>query len=215
MCIIDYFLSNKCVMQLFCGLYNLQFLVGGCVVIIGNFDGVYFGYQVILVCLCECLLELGVFSCVVIFELQLCEFFFFDLVLVCLICLCEKFELLCGQGVDVVFCLVFNCCLCELLVVEFVCQVLVDGLVVWYLEVGDDFCFGCDCFGDFVFLVNVSCEQGFIVEVVVIVELDGVWVSSMWVCQVLVEGDLYFVECFLGCFFSLSGWVLYGQKFGW
>ncbi len=90
----------------------------------------------------------------------------------------EKLELLRGQGVDVVLCLAFNRRLRELSAAEFVRQVLVDGLAVRHLEVGDDFRFGCDRSGDFAFLVNASREQGFTVEAATTVELDGVRVKQ-------------------------------------
>ncbi len=47
----------------------------GCVATIGNFDGVHLGHQAILARLRERSLELGVPSCVVIFEPQPREFF--------------------------------------------------------------------------------------------------------------------------------------------
>ncbi|MBN0387230.1 bifunctional riboflavin kinase/FAD synthetase, partial [Pseudomonas aeruginosa] len=90
-----------------------------------------------------------------------------------------------------VLCLAFNRRLRELSAAEFVRQVLVDGLAVRHLEVGDDFRFGCDRSGDFAFLVNASREQGFTVEAAATVELDGVRVSSTRVRQALAEGDLH------------------------
>ena len=192
-------------MQLLRGLHNLQPLAGGCVATIGNFDGVHLGHQAILARLRERSLELGVPSCVVIFEPQPREFFSPDSAPVRLTRLREKLELLRGQGGDVVLCLAFNRRLRELSAAEFVRQVLVDGLAVRHLEVGDDFRFGCDRSGDFAFLVNASREQGFTVEAAATVELDGVRVSSTRVRQALAEGDLHLAERLLGRPFSLSG----------
>ena len=59
-------------MQLLRGLHNLH--LAGCVATIGNFDGVHLGHQAILARLRERSLELGVPSCVVIFEPQPREF---------------------------------------------------------------------------------------------------------------------------------------------
>lgn len=55
--------------------YTTCSLAGGCVATIGNFDGVHLGHQAILARLRERSLELGVPSCVVIFEPQPREFF--------------------------------------------------------------------------------------------------------------------------------------------
>ena len=62
-------------MQLVRGLHNLLPLTQGCVATIGNFDGVHRGHQAILARLRERSIELGVPSCVVIFEPQPREFF--------------------------------------------------------------------------------------------------------------------------------------------
>lgn len=201
-------------MQLLRGLHNLRPLSGGCVATIGNFDGVHLGHQAILGRLRERALELGVPSCVVIFEPQPREFFAPDAAPVRLTRLREKLELLRDAGVDFVLCLTFNRRLRELSAAEFVRQVLVEGLAVRHLEVGDDFRFGCDRSGDFAFLVRASAEQGFTVEAATTVEVNGMRVSSSRVRKDLADGDLAMVERLLGRPYRLSGRVLHGQKLG-
>ena len=95
-------------MQLVRGLHNLLPLTQGCVATIGNFDGVHRGHQAILARLRERSIELGVPSCVVIFEPQPREFFAPDTAPARLTRLREKLELLAAQGVDRVLCLAFN-----------------------------------------------------------------------------------------------------------
>ncbi|VXB27395.1 bifunctional riboflavin kinase and FAD synthetase [Pseudomonas sp. 8AS] len=199
-------------MQLVRGLHNLLPLSQGCVATIGNFDGVHRGHQAILARLRERAIELGVPSCVVIFEPQPREFFGPDTAPARLTRLREKLELLAGQGVDLVLCLAFNRRLRELSAAEFVRQVLVDGLGVKHLEVGDDFRFGCDRSGDFAFLVQAGEQQGFSVEAALTVELDADRVSSTRVRQALQAGELELAERLLGRPFALSGRVLHGQK---
>lgn len=199
-------------MQLVRGLHNLLPLSQGCVATIGNFDGVHRGHQAILARLRERAIELGVPSCVVIFEPQPREFFGPDTAPARLTRLREKLELLAGQGVDRVLCLAFNRRLRELSAAEFVRQVLVDGLRVKHLEVGDDFRFGCDRSGDFAFLVQAGEQQGFSVEAALTVELDTDRVSSTRVRQALQAGELELAERLLGRPFALTGRVLHGQK---
>jgi riboflavin kinase/FMN adenylyltransferase len=199
-------------MQLVRGLHNLLPLSQGCVATIGNFDGVHRGHQAILARLRERAIELGVPSCVVIFEPQPREFFGPDTAPARLTRLREKLELLAGQGVDRVLCLAFNRRLRELSAAEFVRQVLVDGLGVKHLEVGDDFRFGCDRSGDFAFLVQAGAQQGFSVEAALTVELDADRVSSTRVRQALQAGELELAERLLGRPFALTGRVLHGQK---
>ncbi|TBU89811.1 bifunctional riboflavin kinase/FAD synthetase [Stutzerimonas kirkiae] len=201
-------------MQLVRGLQNLRSQHRGCVATIGNFDGVHRGHQAILKRLRERALELGVPSCVVIFEPQPREFFAPQTAPARLSRLRDKLEWLAAAGVDRVLCLAFNRRLRELSAAEFVQKVLVDGLGVRHLEVGDDFRFGCDRAGDFAFLSEAAQREGFTVEAARTVEIDGVRVSSTRVRQALASGDFAHAEQLLGRPFQISGRVLHGQKLG-
>ncbi|WKN23067.1 bifunctional riboflavin kinase/FAD synthetase [Azotobacter vinelandii] len=201
-------------MQLVRGLHNLRPQHRGCVATIGNFDGVHRGHQAILTRLRERATELGLPSCVVIFEPQPREFFSPQRAPARLTRLREKLELLAAQGVDRVLCLAFNRRLCELSARAFVQSVLVEGLGVRHLEVGDDFRFGCDRAGDFEFLCQTGAAEGFTVEAAVTVEVDGLRVSSTRLRAALSHGDLPLAERLLGRPFSLCGRVLHGQKLG-
>ena len=117
-------------MQLVRGLHNLRPRHRGCVATIGNFDGVHRGHQAILERLRERASELGLPSCVVIFEPQPREYFAPDQAPARLTRLREKLQLLSEQGVDLVLCLAFNRRLRELSAAEFVHATLVDGLGV-------------------------------------------------------------------------------------
>ncbi|MGH8439041.1 MAG: bifunctional riboflavin kinase/FAD synthetase [Pseudomonas sp.] len=199
-------------MQLVRGLHNLRPQHRGCVATIGNFDGVHRGHQAILARLRERAVELGVPSCVVIFEPQPREYFAPDTAPARLARLRDKVALLAAEGVDRVLCLAFNQRLSKLSAVEFVDTILVDGLGVKHLEVGDDFRFGCDRVGDFEFLQQAGLSQGFTVEAAQTVELDGLRVSSTQVRQALAKADFALAERLLGCPYRISGRVLHGQK---
>ena len=67
-----------------------------------------------------------------------------------------RVRLLGESGVDYVLCLPFNERLRSLTAVEFIDRVLVEGLGVRHLVVGDDFRFGCDRSGDF----SLLAEEG-------------------------------------------------------
>lgn len=201
-------------MQLVRGLHNLQTAHRGCVATIGNFDGVHCGHQAILRRLRERAADLGVPSCVVIFEPQPREFFAPDNAPVRLTRLRDKLELLAAEGVDRVLCLAFNRRLRELSAADFVRQVLVEGLGVRHLEVGDDFRFGCDRAGDFAFLEQAGRQFGFSVEDALTVELAGERVSSTRVRAALQAADFAQVAQLLGRPFAIAGRVLHGQKLG-
>lgn len=124
----------------------------------------------------------------------------------------DKLQLLAEEGVDRVLCLAFNQRLRSLSAAEFVDRILVDGLGVQHLEVGDDFHFGCDRVGDFDFLQHAGVNQGFTVEAAQTVELDGLRVSSTQVRNALAAADFDLAERLLGRPFRIAGRVLHGQK---
>ncbi|CAD5109041.1 bifunctional riboflavin kinase/FAD synthetase [Zestomonas carbonaria] len=199
-------------MHLVRGLHNLRPRHRGCVATIGNFDGVHRGHQAILARLRERAAELGVPSCVVIFEPQPREFFGPDTAPPRLSRLRDKLELLAAEGIDRVLCLSFNRRLRELSAAEFVHAVLVEGLGVKHLEVGDDFRFGCDRAGDFEFLRQVGPVEGFTVEAAATIEVAGERVSSTRVREALAEANFALAEHLLGRPFTIEGRILHGQK---
>jgi riboflavin kinase/FMN adenylyltransferase len=201
-------------MQLVRGLHNLRPQHRGCVATIGNFDGVHRGHQAILKRLRERAAELCLPSCVVIFEPQPREFFTPDKAPARLARLRDKLELLAAEGVDRVLCLAFNRRLRELSASDFVQQVLIVGLGVRHLEIGDDFRFGCDRAGDFAFLQQAGARHTFTVEAASTIELDGERVSSTRVRQALAGGDFALAERLLGRPYAIAGRVMHGQKLG-
>ena len=199
-------------MQLVRGLHNLRPQHRGCVATIGNFDGVHRGHQAILARLRERAVELAVPSCVVIFEPQPREYFAPDAAPARLARLRDKLALLEAEGIDQVLCLAFNQRLSKLSASEFVDTILIDGLGVKHLEVGDDFRFGCDRAGDFDFLTQAGSLQGFTVEAAQTVEMNGIRVSSTQVRKALAAAKFELAERLLGRPFQISGRILHGQK---
>ncbi|MBJ9976321.1 bifunctional riboflavin kinase/FAD synthetase [Pseudomonas sp. S75] len=199
-------------MQLVRGLHNLRPEYRGCVATIGNFDGVHRGHQAILARLRERAQALGLPTCVVIFEPQPREYFAPDTAPARLARLRDKVELLAGEGIDRILCLPFNRRLSELSAEQFVETILVDGLAVRHLEVGDDFRFGCDRAGDFAFLVEAGRRHGFSVEAAHTVVQDGLRVSSTQVRTALANADFDLAAHLLGRPYTITGRVLHGQK---
>lgn len=201
-------------MQLVRDLHNLQPRHRGCVATIGNFDGVHRGHQAILGQLRARAQALGVPSCVVIFEPQPREFFTPAEAPPRLTRLREKLALLAQEGVDQVLCLPFNPRLREHSAEDFVQQILVQGLAVRHLEVGDDFRFGCDRAGDFAFLQQAGQVHGFSVEAATTLTLGQERVSSTAIRQALAAGDLAHAANLLGRDYALCGRVIHGQHLG-
>lgn len=212
--IIWRFYSKMTVMQLVRGLHNVRSSAQGCVATIGNFDGVHLGHQQILQRLAARAKQLGLPSCVIIFEPQPLEYFKPEQAPVRLTRLRDKLELFQQLGVDWVLCVAFNRKFQQLSAEEFVRLVLVKALHVKHLQVGDDFRFGCDRSGDFDFLQAAGTALGFSVEPTLTVMETEQRISSTLIRQALAEADLALAEQLLGRPFSISGRVMHGQKLG-
>ena len=98
-------------------------------------------------------------------------------------------EVLRDHGAEQVLCLPFNDALRSLTGRQFIDQVLIQGLNVRHLVVGDDFRFGCDRQGDFELLEAVGSHHGFGVENTHTFTVAGERVSSTRVRTLLASGN--------------------------
>ncbi|KPQ27163.1 MAG: riboflavin biosynthesis protein RibF [Marinobacter excellens HL-55] len=209
-------------MRLIRGLTNLKRLSGqagspladGCVATIGNFDGVHLGHKTIIEQVKEKSLLLGVPSVVMIFEPQPREFFQGKEAPPRLMPFRQKFEALLAEGIDIVLCIRFDDTFRSYSAMDFVDDVLISGLAVRHLVVGDDFRFGCDRAGDFRLLEQVGQEHDFSVENTRTVTVDGERVSSTRVRNVLNVNGLEEAERLLGHPYRIHGRVVYGRQLG-
>ena len=201
-------------MLFFRGLHNTRSFPQGCVLTIGNFDGVHCGHQQVLKKLTDQAKALNLPAAVMTFEPQPKEHFDLNGSPARLSTLAEKIELLEQNSVDAMACMAFNNRFMSLSAQEFVKQVLVDGLNVKALIIGDDFKFGCDRTGDFEYLKQAGDMYGFSVEDTKTVLQSGTRVSSTEVRAALEQGDLSLAETLLGREFAISGRIAHGQKLG-
>jgi len=209
-------------MRLIRGLTNLKRLsasadsplADGCVATIGNFDGVHLGHKTIIEQVRQKALELGVPSVVMFFEPQPREFFQGSDAPPRLMPFRQKFEALLAEGIDIVLCIRFDDTFRSFSAMEFIENVLIHGLAVRHLVVGDDFRFGCDRAGDFRLLEQVGQEHSFTVENTRTVTVDGERVSSTRVRKVLNVNGLEDAERLLGHPYRIHGRVVYGRQLG-
>ena len=201
-------------MELIRGLHNLRPRHRGCVVSIGNFDGVHRGHQAIVARLREHAATLRLPARVVLFEPQPVEFFRPQASEPRLMRLREKLAALAVLGVDGVLCLRFDRRLADMPREEFVERLLVDGLGVRQVVVGPDFRFGHRRLGDIDYLATAGAAAGFGVEVVPPLLLDGERVSSTAVRQRLAAGDLAGAARLLGRPYTLLGRISHGDARG-
>lgn len=192
----------------------MQGKVAGCVATIGNFDGVHLGHQMVVEQLAKKGKALGLPTVVIIFEPQPMEFFNPARAPARLTRFREKVEQLSRLSVDTVLVLEFNNPFSSLKADEFVGRVLVEGLNIKHLIVGDDFRFGEQRQGDFSFLEKSGCLHGFGVESMDSFLIDHQRVSSTLIRNALDEGALKEASRYLGRAYSICGRVVHGKKIG-
>ncbi|MEW5755168.1 MAG: bifunctional riboflavin kinase/FAD synthetase [Pseudomonadota bacterium] len=201
-------------MELIRGLHNLRPAHRGCVLTIGNFDGVHLGHQAVLGRLAEKADALGVPTTVMIFEPQPQEFFAPESAPPRLTRLREKLLALRRYSVDRVMCVRFDKKFAAMPAQAFIESIVVDKLGVRYLVVGDDFRFGHRRQGDFAMLQQAGERHGFEVVNMHTFVLGEHRVSSTRVRDALMAGDLAQAESLLGRRYRLVGRVAHGDKRG-
>jgi len=184
------------------------------VLTIGNFDGVHRGHRALLAELTAKARELALPATVLTFEPHPRELFAPDQAPARLASLRDKFELLAECGVDRVHVCRFNRDLASLTAEQFVERILVRGLAVRHLIVGDDFRFGKARGGDFALLRTMGQAHGFAVEAMHTVDFGGLRVSSSAVREALAVGNIEHAEELLGRAFVIAGRVMDGRKLG-
>jgi riboflavin kinase/FMN adenylyltransferase len=205
-------------MKVFRGFHHPD-LAPACALTIGNFDGVHRGHQAMLALLKSEAAHRGVPSCVMTFEPHPRDYFAKalnkpELAPARIATLRDKLLELERCGVDQVVVLPFDARLASQSPQAFIEEVLVQGLGVRYVLVGDDFRFGAKRAGDYALLDETGQKLGFDVARMNSYEVHGLRVSSSAVRQALGEARLQDVAALLGRPYSISGHVVHGRKLG-
>jgi riboflavin kinase/FMN adenylyltransferase len=199
-------------MELIRGIHNLQSQHHGCVLTIGNFDGIHLGHQKVLEKVNEKAKAMKLPSVVMTFEPQPMELFAKDKAPARLTRLRDKYELLREMQLDRLLCVNFNRRFADLSPDTFIRELLVDKLGVKFLVVGDDFCFGRKRQGNFAMLQAAGKQYGFEVVSTRSFRMEETRVSSTAIRQALAENDLDACAAMLGRDYTISGRVAHGQK---
>jgi riboflavin kinase / FMN adenylyltransferase len=201
-------------MRLIRGIPHLPVFKNGCVLTIGNFDGVHLGHKAVIEKLAERGNILGLPVVIMIFEPQPLEYFLGDKAPPRLTRLREKVAQFAKLPVDDLVIVRFNKQLANYDAGQFIDEVLVKRLNVKYLVIGDDFRFGKARQGDFAMLKAKSDVHGFKVQDTGSLQVDGLRVSSTLIRNALATGDLEKAEAMLGYRYSICGRVIHGDKRG-
>ncbi|MFM1806189.1 MAG: hypothetical protein RL212_448 [Pseudomonadota bacterium] len=185
-----------------------------CALTIGNFDGVHRGHQALLKKLVQTAKEKNIQSCVMTFEPHPIEYFAPEKAPSRILSLRDKLEALAEVGIDQVLVIHFNQHFANLSPTEFVEKILVKGLQVQSILIGDDFHYGAKRAGNFSSLCEAGQKYGFTVERMDTLEENNQRISSSATREALNQGDLNLARQLLGRPYMLSGHVLHGQKLG-
>ena len=205
-------------MKVFRGFHHPG-IAPACALTIGNFDGVHRGHQAMLSLLRGEAQQRGVPSCVLTFEPHPRDYFAAvhkrpELAPARIGTLRDKLEDLAACGVDQAVVLPFDARLAAQAPLDFVRQVLQQGLGVRYVLVGDDFRFGAQRAGDYALLDACGEAHGFDVARMNSYEVHGLRVSSSAVREALGQGRMRDAARLLGRPYYISGHVVHGRKLG-
>jgi riboflavin kinase/FMN adenylyltransferase len=205
-------------MKVFRGLPNAEARMP-CALTIGNFDGVHRGHQALLARVRDAASRLGISTAVMTFEPHPREYFAQlagdpSKAPARIANLRDKLQSLSDAGIDRVIVEHFNASFAALSPQEFVEKVLVQGLHVKWLIVGDDFRYGAKRAGDLAMLEEAGKQYGFEVQTLSTVTNGGIRISSSAVRSALAQADLTLAQQLLGHAYAISGHVIHGQKLG-
>ncbi len=202
-------------MRVIRGLTQLEPLQHGCLLTIGNFDGVHLGHRAVIRKLAQHAQRLNLPVVVVIFEPQPLEYFLKAEAPPRLLRLREKVLQFKTLPVDDLLVLKFNQRFANLDAEDFIQHILLDKLNVKHLVIGDDFHFGRARRGNFALLKAAEGQRyGFTVEDTRSMLLEGLRVSSSSIRKALAAGDLAKAEYLLGRPYSIVGRVVEGEQLG-
>jgi riboflavin kinase/FMN adenylyltransferase len=201
-------------MELVRGLYNLRPEHRGCAATIGSFDGVHLGHQAVLAQLAAQAESRQLPVTLITFEPQPREYFMPEEAPARLTRFREKLEVLQHCGIERVVCLRFDERLADLSPDVFIQRILLDGLDVKYLIVGDDFRYGRARSGNYEMLRQAGQRHGFPVVNMHTFCVGSARVSSTRIREALQQGDLSMAGALLGRPFWMSGRVAHGDKRG-
>ena len=205
-------------MQIFRGFHHPD-IAPACALTIGNFDGVHRGHQAMLALLNSEARHRRVPSCVLTFEPHPRDYFAGalrkpELAPARIATLRDKLTELAACGVAQCVVMPFDERLSSQQPQVFIDEVLVRGLGVRYVLVGDDFRFGAKRSGDYAMLDAAGAAGGFDVARMNSYEVHTLRVSSSAVRDALARGDMQAAATLLGRPYSISGHVVHGRKLG-
>lgn len=181
---------------------------------LGIYDGVHLGHQKIIRRVVERAKEIGGMSCVVTFDPHPREVLMPDTAPDLLTSTKKKIELLKALGLDAVCLIRFTREFAQVEARKFVKDFLINTLRTRAIVEGYDWRFGKGRKGDVELLREIGKDNGYEVEQVDGVVIDGQIVSSTLIREMVLEGDLDKAAAYLGREYSITGDIVEGSRMG-
>jgi riboflavin kinase/FMN adenylyltransferase len=183
-------------------------------VTVGNFDGLHVGHRKILQSVGERAHATGQRAAVITFDPHPMRVLRPDRAPLMIQTLSQRLAGFERMGLDAALVLRFDHALSLVSAEEFIERILVGGLRTGAILVGANFRFGHRGAGDVRLLENLGKRNGFTVEIVSPVEVDGQIVSSTAIRVAVAGGDVARAFPLLGRAFSLTGEICGGAGRG-
>ncbi len=185
------------------------------IVTIGTFDGVHLGHQKIIKRLLEIKQQHGGETVLFTFDPHPRKVLFPEQTDLRLITTTEeKCDLLKNLGLDHVLVFPFTKAFSQVQAIDYIKDVIVQGLHTNTLVIGYDHRFGSSREGDLEMLKKHSLENNFTVEEIPVHEINSLNVSSTRIRLAIEQGDIETANNYLGYSFFITGSVVKGKQLG-
>ncbi len=201
-------------MKLIRGFHAIESAQRGCVITLGNFDGMHLGHQALLQQLKSLSKQTQSPSLVLLFEPHPQEYFLKKQAPARLLRVSDKLKLLRALQIDYVVCLRFNETIARITAEEFITHYLVQRLAIRGCVVGIDVRFGYQGKGNFALLKQLGREYSFITLGLPPIFYEGVRISSSHIRRDLSEQKFTQASYLLTRPFTINGRVIHGQARG-
>ncbi|MCV2528317.1 MAG: bifunctional riboflavin kinase/FAD synthetase [Candidatus Lightella neohaematopini] len=194
------------------GIHNIKNFDSQHIVTIGNFDGFHRGHQVIIEKLKIESKYYNLPNVVIIFEPQPQEFFCKKVYR--LTNLRNKIKYLYETNIDKILCINFNKKFSLFNSYKFVVNILIKKINMKCIVIGDDFHFGFNREGNYIFLQKIARKFKFNIIQITTYTSNGERISSTKIRSLLLEDKIKEAQFLLGHTYSISGTVVSNKKLG-
>lgn len=193
---------------------DIEDVITGSCVTIGNFDGVHKGHQKLIQLACSRAKAKGLVSVVVTFDPHPLRVLRDDKNPPFITLTEQKLELISQYGPQVCLLLHFTMDMAKLAPEEFVKKFLLNGLNMKEMIIGYDYHLGKGRAGNFETLTEMGKKHGFTVDRLDPVSLEDAVVSSTRIRDLVQAGNVWDVRPLLGRFYQVKGEVVHGMNRG-